>query len=257
MAGTGVGEGRGGGPQVVLVGSKADGDVRRAGDPRRSWGLAAATLAGTATAFGAGPPLEAQAVGESPAAAAPRPVTVARWRAWRRAHAQEPPVERFVREALRRQRLQPERFARALSRARQAGWLPRVTLGVARGEAVDWWWQQRLQDEPVRRRTADQELRFEVALRFDLGRLVFAPEETALHGREATARLQRRLLVERVVDLYYERRRLLMEVELQGLAEPGRLGRIEAIEAHLEALTGGAVRFGSSLHPPGSGDRGR
>ncbi len=152
-----------------------------------------------------------------------------------------------------------ERVWGAMRRARRAGWLPRVTLGLARGRQRDWWWQRREAAGEAQRASGDEDLRFEVALRFELTRLAYAPEEAGLLAREQALRAERETLVRRLVDLYFERRRLLMEVELFGVRRPEAFARIEAIEAWFRWLSGGAIRMHAggrapADHGPGEGE---
>ncbi len=193
-------------------------------------------------------PVQAEETAES-TRAVPR-VSAGRWAAWQAARAAEPSVDRVVEAVLRHRRGDPDRMRSAMRRARRSGWLPRVTLEVSRGQQRDWWWQRREASGEAQRASNDEELRFEVALRFDLSRILYAPEEGTLLARERAWRMEREALIRSVVDLYFERRRLLMEVELFGVGGAEALARIEAIEAWLRWLSGGAFRFGERRRAP-------
>src|SRR6185369_17839690 len=88
------------------------------------------------------------------------------------------------------------------------------------------------------------EVRYEARATWDLGRIVFNPDELSVHAEALRAGDVRREIESAVIRLYFERRRLKVETFS---AEPGDMGpglareiRIQEIEAELDALTGGA-----------------
>jgi hypothetical protein len=154
-------------------------------------------------------------------------------------YAREPSAEQVVHEALR---VAPTpRAAAILSRARAAGWIPRLGLRARRGQTVDLSAAQTLDAEALRVRSND-DLTLEATLSFDLERVVFRREEIALLRQSEAERLVRGRIVREVIQLYFERRRLQLERDLR--RDPGlaRSVRIAEIEALLDAFTNGAFR---------------
>lgn len=180
----------------------------------------------------------------SPAAAQsfPEPSPSAIRRALAR-YAAEPSVEEVVAAALANDPASPSDARRAARRARRAAWLPLVRLAgrhVQQRDRTDY-------IDPTDPRTnlgADDDLLLEARVDFHLGRLVYAPDEAAwareLRAREASR--QRRIRL--VVELYFERRRLLLERDLLGVVDLAREIRIAEIEALLNALAGRELGLG-------------
>jgi hypothetical protein len=155
-------------------------------------------------------------------------------------YAREPSVERVVEVALARA---PSGRAEALaSRARTAGWVPTVSLRARRGQGVDL--SHALADDSLDLST-DDELTLEAALTFELDRVVFRSEEVALARQSQAEGDARGARVRGVIALYFERRRLQLERDLDASADPRRELRIAEIEALLNVLTDG--EFGRML----------
>ena len=149
-------------------------------------------------------------------------------------YAREPSVEQVIAAALAHA---PAARADALaSRARSAGWVPSVALRARRGQGVDL--SHALADEA--QLSTDDDLTLEAALTFDLDRVVFRSEEVAL-ARQAQAEADARAArVRNVIALYFERRRLQLERDLAGNADPRRAIRIAELDALLNVFTNGA-----------------
>jgi hypothetical protein len=154
-------------------------------------------------------------------------------------YAHEPSADQVVREALLA--APAPRAAALLSRARAAGWIPRLGLRARRGQTVDLSAPQSLDAEALRVRSND-DLTLEATLSFDLERVVFRREEIALLRHSEMERQTRGRIVREVIQLYFERRRLQLERDLR--RDPGlaRSIRIAEIEALLDAFTNGSFR---------------
>ncbi len=150
----------------------------------------------------------------------------------------EPSPTQLVAAALRTARLTPKYVNDVASRARMAGWIPRLSFGIRRGQTRDLSQLQATTNDRINRST-DDHLTMEALLVFDLDRLVFSGEETALLREERSRALERQELIQLVVDLYYERRRLQYERDLLGKHELEVHVRIAHIGALLNGLTGG------------------
>lgn len=150
--------------------------------------------------------------------------------------SREPPVQRVVQAAMA---ATPRGGSRALARrARQAGWVPRLSLRARRGQAVD---LSSAQDGQSLKLSTDDDLTLEASLTFELDRVVFRREEVTLERQAQAERRARRALVREVVELYFERRRLQLEQRLHGVTA-ARTVRIAELEAVLDIFTDGAFR---------------
>lgn len=158
-------------------------------------------------------------------------------------YAHEPSVQRVIEATLdAAPRGRSEDLA---SRARTAGWVPRVGLRARRGQGVDL--ASSTTDETLRL-SSDADVTLEASLTFELDRVVFRSEEVAL-SRQARADEQSvQARVRDAIGLYFERRRVQLERDLEGDPKLQRSVRIAEIEALLDVFTNGAFRrmLGSS-----------
>jgi hypothetical protein len=151
-------------------------------------------------------------------------------------YAHEPSADEIVQAAVS---AAPRGQTEALAeRARTAGWIPRVGLRARRGQGVD---LATLQAGGLRLST-DDDLMLEASLTFDFDRVVFRSEEVALAREARTERHVRAALVREIVKLYFERRRLQVELDLELARDPEASARIAEIEALLDIFTNGVFR---------------
>jgi hypothetical protein len=146
---------------------------------------------------------------------------------------------------------EPDRAQAYLRRARRAGWLPELRLRaerrLGRDESLDL--DARASAGPLGLDTTN-DVRYEVRATWDLSRIVFSPEELAAQAHALRMADARRELTGLVGRLYFERRRLVMDMAPDRKPDPtndldpaaARLVRIDEIETELDALTGGALR---------------
>ena len=176
----------------------------------------------------------------SPLARASRQVSAADVQRALARYAHEPKIDAVVRVALRHiSHVDTEALA---SRARTAGWVPSLRVGARRGQGVD---LSSSVDDAVRLST-DDDLTLSASLTFDLDRVVFRREEVALARTAATERNARDERIEKVVHLYFLRRRLQLERDLGVGDRLGHAVEIARIEAMLDAFTEGA--FGRMMN---------
>lgn len=158
--------------------------------------------------------------------------------------AHEPSVRAVQRAAARWVGAEPERLAGWRSRVRKAPWLPQLRAKVQRGLEDDL-----LLNANGPTRALDDDLLLEVQLRWDLDRLVFDRNELFLSREAALLAELRHDIVAEVTRIYFERRRLQVEMTLQPPASVEArtrlLLRIEELTAELDAHTGGF--FGRAL----------
>lgn len=87
---------------------------------------------------------------------------------------------------------------------------------------------------------------YSLQLDFDLGDVVYTRDEMAIQRELRNRWRMRDDLLEEVTDLYFERRRLQLETRLFPDDDPevmlARLLEIEALTAHIDAMTGGWFR---------------
>ena len=167
-----------------------------------------------------------------------------------------PPVEVLCRAAVAMALAEPERARGFVSRARIAGWLPefrfRIFRRFARTEGLT------LDDTaatiPLDVSAVD-DVRYEWRATWDLSRMVFNPDELHAHAEALRMSDVRRDIQSLVVRLYFERRRLMLDVRTDDqrpepdsqASENRRQLRVLEIEAQLDAMTGGAMsRVGAS-----------
>ena len=149
---------------------------------------------------------------------------------------EEPSLPLLLRRAVATAALEPERTISMLTRARAAAALPRLQALVGKGRYDNIRNADSLQPTLV----SSDTWRFEVTATWSLDHLVFNPAEPRLvdvSGRLAERRAQ---VVDRVVDVWTQRR---------GLDRPGPVSaldadRCEALSAVLDMLTGGALTQG-------------
>ena len=155
--------------------------------------------------------------------------------------AREPSVAQVVRAALAIKDQRDVDLRNMASRARMTGWVPSFRLSARRGQTVDLSSTQTDADERLRVST-DDDLTLQGALLFDFGKLMFAREEVAIAREGRNAAHSRNELVREVVAVYFQRRRLQLELRLGlGDALAQRLGIAQA-EALLNAFTENAFR---------------
>jgi len=155
-------------------------------------------------------------------------------------HAHEPQAHEVVAAALRAQQHDPGHWTALVRRARLRGLLPHLDLGARRGQGIDLRWTA-ADDLSAHRTTADDVTLF-ATLRFDLDRLLFAPEEISVAREARFARHAEQELARAVVHVYFLRKRLLLERDLRGGSSIAQQLRIEEAEAMLDAFTGGAFQ---------------
>ena len=158
------------------------------------------------------------------------------------ARTNEPSVESLVRAALSSRRFDPGRATEARDRARLAGLMPQLRVGVRRGTGWDLRTQQTSTSDSAVLANDDSWSVVGTAT-FRLDRLIFTSEESSLFVEERRLEELRLRLVREIVHAYYERLRLIWE-ERQGPSQPARILEIAELEAMLDVWTDGAFQAG-------------
>jgi hypothetical protein len=245
----------------LLVAPALDGPWQRAAFP--AGGAAVRSLADGGAFLAAGG-AEGLLLGRLAAEATPPGVGAsALWD--RDAHAEEPRVEAVQRAALAYLDLGPERVAALRDGAARRGLLPVLGLHFTRtGQKTRHWGEdqsfvsgatRQLED---RDRDHDRDWGLGVTLEWDLGDAAYHPEEVdVLHESREVIELRDDVLDE-ITQLYFERRRVLLELANAGDAPPLEQARLrlraDELAAGLDAWTGGwfgrhARRLAEPSHP--------
>lgn len=160
----------------------------------------------------------------------------------------EPTVDQVVAWVLERSARNASRVSSLARRARQRGWVPRVSLQVRHGQALDWADTEQADTSTRLRVSTDRDLTLSAALVFDLPRLLFAPPEIALHRLQSQHQAAAQRVLPEVIAWYFERRKLQVLRDL-GLRTPLEVAlRIAELQALLDTATDAA--FSSSLAQP-------
>lgn len=156
-----------------------------------------------------------------------------------------PTVAEVQEAAVRRLALGPRSARRLLARARAAAVLPSVQGEYDQSIDRDYQLDQEAGTADALKQDLGAGRGARVRATWDLGRLIFNPDElrAARAGLDAAAERERVLVA--VTQLYFERQQLLLEIELlparDGQEAIGRRVRVAEIEAVLVGLTG--LRF--------------
>jgi hypothetical protein len=136
---------------------------------------------------------------------------------------------------------EPERAQSYVTRAGRAAWLPELRVLVSRrygrSESIDLDSSSTALSSPLGIDTVN-DIRYEARATWDLAKLVFSTEELAAQNQALHMAELRRDIQNTVNRLYFERRRLALDVA--SAPASNRHLRTREIEAELDALSGGA-----------------
>ena len=156
-----------------------------------------------------------------------------------RRYRSEPSIEQVVRAATNAYKKQGANLASLADRARLRGLVPTLSVSARHGQALDLATSQTAVTDQLRVGT-DRDLTLQAALTFELPRLVFAREEISVVRESRASSQQRQQVIEQVVALYFERRRLQLQRDRSTSADVDLHLRIAELTALLDAFTGGA-----------------
>jgi hypothetical protein len=160
----------------------------------------------------------------------------------------EPDVRDVVVAVLRHSGVDPARADGAMERARLSGLLPMLRVGLRQGTGYDFL-QRQTDTTGTSSLTGIQDLAFIGQVTFRLDRLLYATDERMLLRESRTAAEQRLSIVSETVRLYFERRRLLVEIRLTGETDLEREARIAEIDALFEVMSGGEIVMPTRRRP--------
>jgi len=156
--------------------------------------------------------------------------------------AGDPPIGEVQRAAAAHDGVDPDRLRAWVARPRSAHWLPRITLDASRTER-----DTRVvgvtgtvESDYLRLNPSTQ---FGIRASWDLDQLVFSRDEPAAAWTASRLIDRREERVRRATKLYFQRRRLLVQLVLEPPREPreraDRENQVDEITAELDELTGG------------------
>jgi hypothetical protein len=159
-----------------------------------------------------------------------------------RVAAADPPIAEVQRAAAVHDGVDPDRLRAWVARPRSAHWLPRITLDASRTER-----DTRVvgvtgtvESDYLRLNPSTQ---FGIRASWDLDQLVFSRDEPAAAWTASRLIDRREERVRRATRLYFQRRRLLVQLSLDPPREPAqrveRENQIDEVTAELDELTGG------------------
>ena len=181
----------------------------------------------------------------APATSAADPVSAARAESQRvlvLVAAADPPIAEVQRAAAEHDGVDPERLRAWVARPRSAHWLPRLSVEASRTER-----DTRVvgvtgtvESDYLRLNPSTQ---YGIRLSWDLDQLVFSRDEPAAAWTASRLIDRREERVRRATKLYFQRRRLLVQLALEPPREPReraeRENQVDEITAELDELTGG------------------
>ncbi len=158
--------------------------------------------------------------------------------------AADPPIAAVQQAAAEHDGVDPERLRAWVARPRSAHWLPRLSVEASRTE----------RDTRVVGVTGTVEsdylrvnpsTQYGIRLSWDLDQLVFSRDEPAAAWTASRLIDRREERVRRATKLYFQRRRLLVQLALEPPREPReraeRENQVDEITAELDELTGGLL----------------
>jgi hypothetical protein len=156
--------------------------------------------------------------------------------------AADPPIAEVQRAAAEHDGVDPERLRAWVARPRSAHWLPRLSVEASRTER-----DTRVvgvtgtvESDYLRLNPSTQ---YGIRLSWDLDQLVFSRDEPAAAWTASRLIDRREERVRRATKLYFQRRRLLVQLALEPPREPreraDRENQVDEITAELDELTGG------------------
>ena len=168
----------------------------------------------------------------------------------------QPDIGRVQRAVLAYLEIAPARLSRVAARARRAGWLPelRARASLDRGRGREWDFDEVFSSGAVRSlfdssTDRDRGLRLELDLNWDLSATASPDDELAISRERRQLVELRDQVLERVNRLYFERLRMLAELESAPEERVFELElRASELAAQLDSWTGG--RFSRLDDPP-------
>ncbi|OGX42952.1 MAG: hypothetical protein A3G91_01045 [Omnitrophica WOR_2 bacterium RIFCSPLOWO2_12_FULL_50_9] len=153
----------------------------------------------------------------------------------------EPAIGEVHRWAIDYAEVHPDKIKSWRSLARTRAFLPSLSVGIDRADSEFFHWDTGANpDVLVKGRDL---LDWDVALSWDLGDLIWSDDQTGIDTRSKLMVELREDILDQVTRLYFERRRIQMELAMASALEPqirlDKQMRVEELTALIDAFTGG------------------
>jgi len=156
-----------------------------------------------------------------------------------------PKIEDVQKAAIKYAEVQPEKIRKWRKAAAQKAILPKITTSVGRNVTDLWHWEtgsstKNCDDVLMKGNPA---IEWDVSMSWDLGELIWNDAQTSIDARSRLMVELRNDILDEVTKLYFERQRVI--IELENIAIEDRRKRLDKeirlreLTANLDALTGG------------------
>ena len=153
----------------------------------------------------------------------------------------EPSIRDVHKMAIAYAEVDPQKITRWREAARNKAWLPDLSFGLDRSSTERLHWDTGL--NPDKLIEGKNLLDWDISVSWNLGELVWNPDQTSIDSRSKLMVELREDVLDQVTRLYFERRRLQIELAAGKLFEPqiqlDKQMRIEELTALIDGFTGG------------------
>lgn len=161
--------------------------------------------------------------------------------------ADEPTIQQVHRWAIDYAEVSPDKIRNWRALAGKRALLPNLSVGMDRGDGEVFHWDTGTNPDTLLK--GRDLLSWDVSLSWDLGDLIWSTDQTTIDSRSKLMVELREDVLDQVTRLYFERRRLQVELAAAALepsAEFDKQLRVEELTALLDAFTGGKFSRESS-----------
>ena len=159
----------------------------------------------------------------------------------------EPGIREIQQKAIRYAEVYPEKIVNWRKQAARKALLPQVSVGIDRSSTDLWHWESgsaaigQSGDDLLRK--GRDNIDWDVTLSWDLGDFIYSSDQTSIDVRSRLMVQLRDDILDEVTRLYFERRRLQLELASQDSLSPKARSekelRLEELTASIDGLTGG------------------
>ncbi|MBI5415328.1 MAG: four helix bundle protein [Candidatus Omnitrophica bacterium] len=159
----------------------------------------------------------------------------------------DPTIQQVHRWAIAYAEVDPQKIKSWRSLARSRAFLPQLSVGLDRGDGEVFHWDTGTNPDTLLK--GRDLLSWDVSLSWNLGDVVWSTDQTTIDSRSKLMVELREDVLDQVTRLYFERRRLQVELAADALEPPAQFDkelRVEELTALLDAFTGGKFSRRSS-----------
>ncbi|MBI3616708.1 MAG: hypothetical protein HY210_00565, partial [Candidatus Omnitrophica bacterium] len=169
----------------------------------------------------------------------------------------EPTIQQVHRWAIDYAEVSPDKIRNWRALAGKKALLPNLSVGMDRGDGEVFHWDTGTNPDTLLK--GRDLLSWDVSLSWNLGDLIWSTDQTTIDSRSKLMVELREDVLDQVTRLYFERRRLQVELAaVDSLEPPARFDkelRVEELTALLDAFTGGEFSNQSSVFSRQSSDK--